>query len=123
MSVADADHQVRASPLEEELLRARELEAVGGELLRAQEERVAWFKSRNRHRDQSELLLRIMGDTQQLHAQHVRLLEDEVRQEKSGWTWGGVAPNLRRVEGANRFLDDAAKSGLPASFAGSFRGG
>ena len=68
------------SPLEDELLRARELEAVGKEHLDAQETRVARLKAKNVRHPQSERLLDLMRDTYNLQASHVRLLEEEIRE-------------------------------------------
>ena len=68
------------SALEEELLRAREFEVAGKEHLNAQEKRVANFKAKNLHRPLSERLLDLLRDADKLHADHVRLLEREVRE-------------------------------------------
>jgi hypothetical protein len=66
--------------LEEELLRARELEAAGKERLDGQERRVARLKAKYIHHPESERLLDIMRETHKLQASHVRLLESEVRE-------------------------------------------
>jgi hypothetical protein len=68
------------STLEEELLRARQLEAAGKERLDDQEKRVARLKAKDIHHPQSERLLDIMRETHKLHTSHVRLLESEVRE-------------------------------------------
>jgi hypothetical protein len=68
------------SPLEEELLRARDLVAAGKQQLDAQAKRVAWLKARNVRSPQSERLLDIMHTTHKLQVGHVLLLEREVRE-------------------------------------------
>jgi len=80
MSASVSQCHVWLSQLEEELLRARELEAAGKERLDAQEKRVARRKVRRPH---SERLLDLMRDTHKLQASHVQLLEKEIR-EASG---------------------------------------
>jgi len=66
--------------LEEELLRARELEAAGKEHLEAQEKRVARLKAKNMRNHSSEQLLGLMRETHGLQASHVKLLESEIRE-------------------------------------------
>ena len=83
MSASVSQCHVWLSQLEEELLRARELEAAGKERLDAQEKRVARRKVKNVRRPHSEWLLDLMRDTHKLQASHVQLLEKEIR-EASG---------------------------------------
>ena len=110
MSAPVSEQHVWLSSLEEELLRARDLEAAGKGRLDAQEKRVPSLKARNVQRRESQRLLDIMAQTQKLHGRHVQLLEREVRDEKSGWNRGLSPSNLSFVEVANRFLDDAART-------------
>jgi len=72
--------QVWFSPPEEELLRARELEAAGKERLDAQEKRVVRLKSKNVRNSLSEKLLDLMRDAHKIQADHVQLLEQEIRE-------------------------------------------
>ena len=83
MSSYVSARQALRSSLEEELLRARELEAVGAKHLDVQEKRVAWLTAKKVRNPQSERLLNTMRETHKLQAGHVRLLEREVR-EASG---------------------------------------
>jgi hypothetical protein len=80
-------HALTALTLEEELSRARELEATGKEHLDAQETRVARRNAKNMHNLPSERLLGLMHETHRLQASHVKLLEREIR-ELSGETKG-----------------------------------
>ena len=66
--------------LEEELLRARKLEATGKERLEAQEKRVAGLKAKNMDNPPSERLLGLMRETHRLQVSHVTLLEAEIRE-------------------------------------------
>jgi len=68
--------------LEQELSRARELEAAGKERLDAQEKRVARLKVENVRNPESERVLNAMRVTHHLHGSHVRLLEREVREAR-----------------------------------------
>jgi hypothetical protein len=74
-----SEHHAWVSPLEEELLRARELEAAGKAHLDAQEKRVARLL-KNERNPLSERLLNLMRDTHKLQVSHVRLLEKEIRE-------------------------------------------
>lgn len=66
--------------LEDELFRARELEATGKEHLEGQEKRVARLKAKNIDNPLSERLLGLMRETHRLQAGHVALLEAEIRE-------------------------------------------
>jgi hypothetical protein len=75
-----SEHHIWLSPLEEELVRARELEFAGRKHLATQETRVARLKAKNVNNSLSHRLLDTMRITHKLQISHVELLEREVRE-------------------------------------------
>lgn len=74
------DHHAWLSPLEEELLRAREQERQGKARLDEQEKRVAHLKAAKLPMRQSERLLETMREAHKIQTSHVQLLEREIAQ-------------------------------------------
>ena len=79
MSATFSAHHVWLSDLEEELIRARELETAGKKHLDAQEKRVAALKAKNQCKPLSERLLHLMRKSHHLQVSRVRLLEKKFR--------------------------------------------
>lgn len=110
MAKAAANH-VSLSALEEELLRARELESSGKEHVDAQERRVESLRAENIDNPQSERLLDVMRVTHHLQGSHVRLLEREVREEQA------KKKSTRKpsaVDTANQYRQNASASEVVA---------